>query len=220
MTTTESSESNGGSPPGLEPPARSALPGAVVDTAAQLLDAVSSLYEDAVDRVLSTSDRVTSAAEGKAMLARDERSEASVDRIQRIVVLAVPIVRRVARGARFTRAPWVLAATTSISIASTVRTGVREVQVIGSLVAHRLAEATGRPADPALVKKLTLELYLAPRTTPEFSEVSLPLRRLVTRWVFKGAFGRDTKKAASKALDAAEKLDLRPYVEPPTVEMG
>jgi hypothetical protein len=220
MTTTESSESNGGTPPGVEPPSRPALPSVVVDTAAQLLEAVSTLYDDTVDRVLSSSDRVTSAAQGKAMLVRDERSEASVDRVQRIVVLAVPIVRRVARGARFTRAPWVLAATTSISIASTVRTGVREVQVIGSLVAHRLAEATGGPADPALVKKLTLELYLSPRTTPEFSDFSLPLRRLLTRWVFKGAFGRDTTKAASKALDAAEKLDLRPYVDPPRIGMG
>ena len=96
---------------------------------------------------------------------------------------------------------------------SAVRSGVREAQVIGSLVAYRLEQATGRPADPALVKKVTLELYLAPRSTPDISDLSLPLRQLVRRWLIKGAIGRDTRKAASKALDAAERLDLHPYVE-------
>jgi hypothetical protein len=221
MTDTSGSNGNSGS---SGPPRRgvgsSTLPSAVVETGAQLVEAVSALYEDTIDRVLSTSDRVTSAAEGKALLAADERAEAATDRVQRVVVVAVPIVRRLARGVRFTRVPWVLAASTAFSIASTVRTGVREAQVIGSLVAHRLAEATGLPADPALVKKLTLELYLSPRTTPDVSPGPLPLGRLVSRWVLKGAFGRDTRKAASKALDAAEKLDLRPYIEQAAGDIG
>ena len=40
-----------------------------------------------------------------------------------------------------------------------------------------------------------------------------PYRRLLQRWLFKGAFGRDTRRTASKALDAADRLDLRPYLE-------
>ena len=89
----------------------------------------------------------------------------------------------------------------------TLRAGVREVRVLGSLVAHRLELATGRPADPALVKQLTLELYLSPRRTPSL-DGGLPLGRLVRRWLFRGAIGKDTRRAADKALDAAERLDV------------
>jgi hypothetical protein len=85
---------------------------------------------------------------------------------------------------------------------------VREVQVLGSLVAHRLEQATGRPADPALVKKLTLELYLAPKRVPDVSDRRLRPGRLVRRWIFRGAFGRETRKDASRALDQAERLDV------------
>jgi hypothetical protein len=82
------------------------------------------------------------------------------------------------------------------------------VQVLGSLVAHRVEEATGQPADAALVKKLTVELYLAPDSAPDLSDRRLRLGRLMTRWLFRGAFGRDTGKAATKALDATERLDV------------
>ncbi len=215
MTMTDASEGNGRAGSGIRPhiaPAEPTLPSAIFERAAPIVDAVSSLYEHVIDRILTTSDRVTSAAEGKALLAADDGTEVVADHVQRVVVVAVPVLRTLARGARFTRVPWVLATTTAFAIGSTVRTGAREVQVIGSLVAHRLTMATGKPADPALVKKLTLELYLAPRRKPDVSDLSLPLGRLVRRWLIKGAIGRDTRKAASKSLDAAERLDLRPYV--------
>jgi len=178
-----------------------------------LVDAVASLYDHLIDRVLSTPERVTSAAEGKRLLAGDEGNEALADQIQRVAVLAVPVVRTVARGARFTRVPWVLVVSTTLSIGSTIRAGVREVRVIGSLVAHRLEEETGRPADPALVKRLALDLYLSPRRTPAVAARPLPLRRLLQRWLVKGTFGRDTSRGAAKALAAAERLDLHPYAK-------
>ena len=212
------SETNGHSRSGvlqrIAKTAEVSLPHGVFDTTPPLVDAVSSLYEHLIDRVLSTSDRVTSATDGKRLLAADDGTEAVADHVQRVVVLAIPVLRTFARGARFTRVPWVLVATTAFSIGSAVRSGVREAQVIGSLVAYRLEQATGRPADPTLVKKLTLELYLAPRRTPDPSDLALPLGQLLRRWVIKGAIGRDTRKAASKALEAAERLDLRPYLEP------
>ncbi len=184
----------------------------VPDAVPPLVDALSSLYEHAIDRLLLTPERVASAAEGKRLLARDEDDEVMADQVQRVVVLAVPVVRTLARGARFTRVPWVLVASTAFSVASTLRAGVREVQLVGSLVAHRLEQETGRPAAPRLVKRLALELYLAPRRTPSTADEPLPLRRLLQRWLFKGALGRDTRRAAAKALDAAERLDVRPYV--------
>lgn len=173
-----------------------------------LVQAAGSLVDDLLDRVLLGDEEVTSAVEGKRLLESDDDAEQLTDRIQRFVGLATPAVRTLARGARFTRVPWVLVASTTASTGMTVRAGLREVRVLASLLAYRLEQASGAPADPALVKKLTLELYLSPRREPDVSELRLPLARLVRRWLVGGAFGRDTRKAAHKALDAAERLDV------------
>src|SRR3954468_13203258 len=110
---------------------------------AALVEAVGELAEAAVDRVLLTEERVTSAAEGRRRLAGGSDSEELSDKVQRVVMLATPIVRIVARGARLTRLPWAMIASSSVSIGLTVRTGVRELQVLASLVAYRLEQATG-----------------------------------------------------------------------------
>jgi hypothetical protein len=159
--------------------------------------------------MLTSSERVTTAAEGRALLASRESAEAVADRLQKLVVLTVPAMRMAARGARFTKIPWVMLASTMFTTGLTYRAGVREVQVLGALIAHRIEEATGQPADPALVKKLAVELYLAPRKRPDLSDRRLRLRRLLRRWMFRGALGRETGNAATKALDAAERLDVR-----------
>jgi hypothetical protein len=120
--------------------------------------------------------------------------------------------------------PWALVASTTISIGFTVRAGVREVHVLGSLLAGRIERATGQPADPALVKKLAVELYLAPGREPDLSERGLGLARLVRRWLLRGVLGRETGKSATKALDAAERLDVHGLVgkwaEPPAAGPG
>ena len=64
-----------------------------------------------------------------------------------------------------------------MSIGVTVRTGVRELQVLAALLAHRFKEQTGAQPDAALLRKLTLELYLRPRPAPNVSDASLPLAR-------------------------------------------
>lgn len=208
---TTGDSTDNGSAPERRLPAR--LQAAAFTAAPPLVDAISSLYDYAIDRLLSTSERVTSAAEGKRLLAADDDTEALADRVQRVVVLTVPVLRTLASGARISRVPWVLVASTAFSTGSAIRSGIREVQVIGSLVAHRIELATGRPADPALVKKLTVELYLSPRATPDISDPAIPLLRLLRRWLFKGSIGRDTRKTALRALDAAERLDVRPFAE-------
>lgn len=173
-----------------------------------LLDAVGGLFDQVIDRILLSDERVTSAAEGKRLMAADDDTEAMTDTIQRVAMVATPIIRTLAAGARWLpRVPWVLVASTTASLVSTLRAGVREVRVLGSLVAYRLEAATGRPADPALVKQITLELYLTPRRTPRLRG-GLPLAKLMRRWLFRGAVGKDTRKAAYKALDAAERLDM------------
>jgi hypothetical protein len=159
--------------------------------------------------VLLTDERVTSASEAKRLLAGEADTEALADNIQRVVVLAVPVVRMLARGARVSRVPWVMVASSSVSIGIAVRTGVRELQLLASLVAYRLEQSTGTPADPALVKKVAIDLYLHPNRAPDPADDRLRLLRLTRTWVLRGAFGRKTAKRAAKALETAEKLDVQ-----------
>jgi len=172
-----------------------------------LVDAVGALAGRAVDRVLLTDTRVASAAEGKRQLAGAADTEALADGIQRVVVLAVPIVRALARGARVTKVPWVMLGTSAVTIGIAVRAGVRELQVLSSLVAYRLERATSAPADPRLVEKIAIDLYLDPKRVPDPADGRLRVVRLTRRWVLSGAFGRSTSKRAAKALDAAERLE-------------
>jgi hypothetical protein len=172
-----------------------------------LVDAVGQLVDAAVARVLLSDERVTSASEGRLRLAGQTETEELADKVQRVVVLATPVVRIVARGAKFTRLPWAMLASSSVSVAIAVRTGVREIQVLSSLVAHRIEQATGRPADPQLVEKVAVDLYLNPKQKLDLTDDRLRLVRLTRKWVLLGAFGRTTSKRAGKALEAAEKLD-------------
>jgi len=167
----------------------------------------------AVDEMLLGDKRVISAAEGTRLLANDEETESRADDIQRIIVLAVPVVRALARGARVVKLPWVLIGSTAVAVGLAVRTGVREIQVLSSLVAYRLEQATGTPADPALVKKVAIELYLHPKRKPRLSDHKLHLVRLTRKWVLGGIFGRKTKKRTNRALAAAERLDSATLAE-------
>jgi hypothetical protein len=181
----------------------------VSDKLVSLVEAVRRLVDAAVIRVLHSDDRVTSAADGKRRLAGKEGTEELADRVQRVVVLATPFVRIMARGARFTRLPWAMIASSSLSVGIAVRTGIREIQVISSLVAHRIEQASGEPADPGLVEKVAVDLYLDPKRHPDLTDDRHHIVRLTRRWVLLGAFGRSTAKRAGKALEAAERIDGR-----------
>jgi hypothetical protein len=180
----------------------------------------SPLVEKAAGRFFATSERVTTADEAKALLASDRRVEAVADNVQRAAVVAVPVLRALSRGTRFGAVPWALVASTTISVGVTMRTGVREIQVLNSLVTHRIERATEQSADPALARKVAVALYLDPDGRPDVSDRRLGIGRLVTHWVVRGVIGRETRKKATKALEAAEGLDVRPLVDtwsaPPT----
>ena len=178
------------------------------DAGEALVELVGALVHRAIDRMLLTDDRVTSAAEGKRLLAGEEEKEAVAGDIQRVVVLSATIVRRLLRGARLAKVPWVMVASSALSVGVSVRTGVHELRILASLVAHRLEQAGGARGDPALVKKLAIDLYLHPKRAPQATDDTLHLVRLTRKWVLSGAFGRKTSKRAAKALDAAERLDV------------
>jgi hypothetical protein len=163
--------------------------------------------DQALTHVLTTRDRVGSAAEGKALLASDEHPDVAADQVQKALMTVVPVIRIVGRGSRFVRMPSVLAVSTAMSAAMAVRRGVREVQVIGALVDHRIEEATGRPADPKLASALAVSLYHDPKREPSPVGSRGRLGRVAARLAVRGAFGRDTGDAAARALDAAERVD-------------
>ena len=190
-----------------------AIPRTVERTAGDVVDR-------AFERLLSSDVEVTTAAEAKRLLATYEETEEVTDAIQRFVAIATPVARIVLRGARFTRVPWVLVASSAVSIGVTVRNGVRELQALAALLGHRFEQETGSPPDPALLRRLTLELYLKPRRTPDVSEFGLPLARLARRWIVSGALGRNTRKKTEKALDAAERLDLASVAERVPIATG
>jgi hypothetical protein len=125
----------------------------------------------AFERLFSSDIRVTSAAEAKRLLADHEDTEELTDAIQRFVALATPVARIALRGARFTRVPWVLVASSAVSIGVTVRNGVRELRAIAALLAYRFKQETGAPPEPARLQKLTLELYLS-RAALQISRIS------------------------------------------------
>jgi hypothetical protein len=172
-----------------------------------LVRAVSDLVGKAVDQVLLGDVRVGSASEARQLLKQDAQAEALAGDIQRVVALGVPLLRRLARGARVMKVPWVFVASTTLSIGIAVRSGVKEIQALSSLIAHRLEQATGTPADPALVKKLAIDLYLHPRRTPNLNNERPRIVRLTRKWLLGGAFGRKTQRRASRAFDAAERID-------------
>lgn len=174
--------------------------------------AAGDVVHQAFERLLSSDIRVTTAAEAKRLLAEHDDTEQVTDAIQRFVAIATPVVRIALRGARFTRVPWVLVASSTVSIGVTVRNGVRELQVLAALLTHRFEQEAGAAPDPALLQKLTLELYLKPRRAPDASDLGLPLAKLARRWIVSGAFGRNTRGKTEKALDAAERLDVASLV--------
>src|SRR3954451_14060064 len=172
-----------------------------------LAHAIDGLVSRAIDEVLLGDRHVTSAEEARRVLAGDEQAESVADDIQRVVVLAVPVVRAFARGARLVKLPWLIVASSAISVGVAVRTGVREIQVLSSLVAHRLEQATGAPADPALVKKVALDLYLHPKRELRPTDDSLHIVRLTRKWVLGGIFGGKTSKRANRPLEPAARPD-------------
>ncbi len=175
---------------------------------AAVVDAASRTYQAGVGRMLTTPERVTTAAEGEALLQGDEHLELLSDQVQKVAIAVVPMIR-IARGAgRFARIPSVLVASTALAAGMTVRRGVRELQVVGSLIEHRIEQATGERADPDLVRALALAVYRDPKHVPEPRRGSLKLAPLGLRLAVRGAIGRDTGSAATRALVAAERLDV------------
>jgi hypothetical protein len=182
------------------------------DKASQLGLALAGLYDRAVDQVLARPHRVASAAQAHALLASggvDQRQMS--EQIQKVAVLAVPVVRRLARTGRIPgvrRVPWVFTATTAAAVSVQLRQGVREMQVLGSYLATRIEDTTGRPADPELVKRTMVELYLRPEQAPNLTKRRARTGSVARSWLVRGLLGRDGDDRIRRAIAAVERLDV------------
>ena len=177
--------------------------------------AAQSLYDRAIDRVLARPYEITTADEARAVLDDPDAIDVSAfaDQIQQVALFAIPIVRRVGRfrkvpGVR--KVPWVFSLVTITNLTRSIRQGVREVQLIGSYLAARLQGATGKPPDPALVKRLTVQVYLAPSRKLNLTDTDqrAATGKLLQRWLINGLLGRTSNKAAVRAIGAVERLDI------------
>jgi hypothetical protein len=179
----------------------------VVGMGTVMADAGARAYAQVVDRALQPSQRITSAAEGRAVLESDDHSEAFAEQLQMIAIVVTPLIRTLRLTRRFAKVPTVLIASTVLATVMTIRRGVRELQILAALVEHRIETDTGRRPDAELVKATTLALYLDPGRVPEPRSGGRQFARVARRWAIRGAFGRDTGHSAARALDAAERLD-------------
>jgi hypothetical protein len=200
-------------PLGDPAPRRSRLPVRDLDLAARLTrgraaiaGTASRTYQRALDRALTTTEPVTSAAQGTALLASDEHPEALSDGLQKVVIAAIPAIRIAQRRRRFVPVPSVFLVSTALSVGMTARRGLRELQVVAALVDHRIEAGTGELADPDLVRAVAVALYLDPLLAPAPAPGRLRLGRVGRRWAVRGVLGLDTGGAA-RALAAAERLD-------------
>jgi hypothetical protein len=202
------------------------LPKAVGSLPKAAASAAASLYDRAIDRVLSRPYEVTTADEARAVLDDPDAIDVSsfADQIQQVALLATPLLRRVGRlrsvpGVK--KVPWVFSVVTIANLTRSIRTGVREVQVVGSYLAARIEHATGAPPAPELIKSLTVQLYLSPtrRLDPSASE-RVPARKLLQRWLLNGLLGRTSNKAAVRAIGAVERLDLATVLPTPALPAG
>jgi hypothetical protein len=193
--------------------AASSVPRVVGSAASTVPRAAGSLYERVIDRMLARPHQLATADDAKALLEDADSIDVSAfaDQIQQVAIIALPIARRVGMLRRVPgvkRMPWVLSLVTVANVARAIRQGVREVQVVGSYLATRMQATTGQPPDPALVKALTVQLYLFPSRRPSAADTSVPAGRLLRRWLTYGLVGRTTSKSAMRAIDAVERLDV------------
>jgi hypothetical protein len=185
-------------------------PAAVGGLVGKAGDAVTSLYDAALNRVLARPYEVRTADEAKALLDA-KGDDALAPLIERAAVLGAPVARQLLKTKRaasvvgkvpgLRRLPFLATIMSVAGAAGLLRRGVRDVQVIGSYLARRFPDA-----DPEVLKSLTVQLYLHPRRRPRPDDPA-PTTRLLRAWLVRGVLGRERKANAERALDAVDRLD-------------
>jgi hypothetical protein len=189
----------------------SSLVGRVTQLPAAAGRAMSDLGDRLTERVLSTPHKVDNARDAIDLLAEVSDGTKAMQGI--LATGFVTLGTRLVRAGRFAKFPTVAVLTGSASVASSVRGGVGEVQVVGSYLTSRLEEA-GIKADPDFVRRVTIEVYLNPGRPVDLSNPDdLGASRLLAYWLrHSGAIpivSRSRTERQRRAwIDAVDRLDL------------
>lgn len=189
----------------------SSLVGRVTQLPAAAGRAMSDLGDRLTERVMSTPHKVATARDAVELLAELNDGTSALQGI--LATGLVTLGTRLVRIGRFTKFPTVAVLTGTAAVASSVRGGVGEVQVVGSYLAARLDEA-GIKADPDFVRRVTLEVYLNPARPVDLSNPDdLGASRLLAYWLrHSGAIpivSRSRTERQRRAwIDAVDRLDL------------
>jgi hypothetical protein len=189
----------------------SSLVGRVTQLPSAAGRAMSDLGDRLTDRVMSTPHRVESNHDAIELLGELGDGTRALQGI--LATGLVTIGTRLVRLGRFTKFPTVAVLTGTAAVASSVRAGVGEVQVVGSYLASKLDDA-GIKADPDFVRRVTIEVYLNPGRAVDLSNPDdLGASRLLAYWLrHSGAIPivsrSRTERQRRSWIDAVDRLDL------------
>lgn len=187
------------------------LVGKAKDLPATTLRAMSDIGDRVTERVMATPHRVDSAADALERLGELNDGAKTMQGILATGLLTIGT--RLVRLGRLSKVPTVALITGTAAVASSVRGGVGEVQVIGSYVASKLDDA-GVKADPDFIRRVTLEVYLNPSRSVDLNaRDDLGASRLLAFWLrHSGAIPILSKSRTDRQrrawIDAVDRLDL------------
>ena len=187
------------------------LVGKAKDLPATTLRAMSDIGDRVTERVMATPHRVDSAADALERLGELNDGAKTMQGILATGLLTIGT--RLVRLGRLSKVPTVALITGTAAVASSVRGGVGEVQVIGSYVASKLDDA-GVKADPDFIRRVTLEVYLNPSKSVDLNaRDDLGASRLLAFWLrHSGAIPILSKSRTDRQrrawIDAVDRLDL------------
>ncbi len=187
------------------------LVGKAKDLPATTLRAMSDIGDRVTERVMATPHRVDSAADALERLGELNDGAKTMQGILATGLLTIGT--RLVRLGRLSKVPTVALITGTAAVASSVRGGVGEVQVIGSYVASKLDDA-GIKADPDFIRRVTLEVYLNPSRSVDLNaRDDLGASRLLAFWLrHSGAIPILSKSRTDRQrrawIDAVDRLDL------------
>jgi hypothetical protein len=199
----------------FEPAGKRAIPSQISASVRALVDSTLQRVFDRPYDVRNADDFERVMAEGGGAM-----SLASAGAIATVIARATPWIERAlpwarkgaATGKVVPAARWATyAVPIALQLTSTIRHGVRELQVVASYVIHVMHEAGIEPTRE-FVAAVTLSLALEPDRQPDLSLT--PARAapgLVRRWILR-SLGKDSASAARQRaradLAAIERLDL------------
>jgi hypothetical protein len=203
----------------LEPRAPSPRPSEYPRTVTrQLTDRARRMADAALDRVFDEPFEIRSADDFERVVAEHHvaMSFATAGTLAAFVERALPIAKLSTKAGKKLPMPAIKYTLAAIPIAmqlgTSVRQGIREIQVIASYLIHRLREAGVEPRR-GLVTSLALSIYLDPERRPDLGLTPGRAATALTRaWITRSMGKQSTKsliKRAHAEIAAVDRLDLR-----------